>query len=39
MQLYVGSEFVGGADIIGEMKEDGSLVELLAPFSTPAASS
>lgn len=32
LQLYVGSEFVGGADIIAEMKDDGSLAELLAPF-------
>ena len=37
-QLYVGSEFIGGCDIIKEMHESGELEELLQPLQNKAAS-
>lgn len=36
-QLYVRGEFIGGADIVGEMAADGSLKELLQPVIDGAA--
>ncbi len=37
-QLYVGGEFVGGSDIMGEMAESGELAELIRKVVAPTAS-
>jgi monothiol glutaredoxin len=34
-QLYVKGEFIGGADIMGELHQSGELEKILKPKSTP----
>ncbi len=36
-QVFVGGEFVGGADILKQLHESGELKDLIAKASTPAA--
>ena len=38
-QLYVGGQFVGGADVVKEMEDNGELLPLLQPYVTPPKSS
>lgn len=37
-QLYVGGEFIGGADIIKQLHEQGELASILAAKTPPASS-